>query len=178
VVRGIVTNHRGALSVRSTPGVGTIFDIYLPSAEGQGVPAAEAPAALPVSGGGEEILVVDDESQVANFIAASLRKANYRVLPMTDARDALELVRSQSARFAAVVTDLTMPHMTGLELIGRLRQVEPELPAVIVTGYSRDLSRQEPGSLRNSVTLGKPFTGPELVQALGSLLRARGGEGP
>jgi len=69
VVRGIVTNHKGALSVRSTPGLGTIFDIYLPSADGQGVPAPETPPAQPLAGGGEEVLVVDDESQVANFIA-------------------------------------------------------------------------------------------------------------
>jgi len=174
VVRGIVTNHRGALSVRSTPGAGTVFDIYLPSAEGQGMPATEAAVAPALAGAGEEILVVDDELQVANFIAASLRRANFRVLPMTDARDALDLVRREPQRFAAMVTDLTMPHMNGLELISQLRQSRPELPAVIVTGYSRDLSRQEAGAMRHTVSLGKPFTGPELVQALSSLLRGSG----
>jgi CheY-like chemotaxis protein len=172
VVRGIVSNHQGALRVRSTPGIGTVFDIFLPSAEGQGLPAAEAVPPQALVGAGEEILIVDDESQVANFIAASLRRAQYRALTLTDPRDAQELVQREAARFSAVVTDLTMPHMNGMELLARLRQSSPGLPAVIVTGYSRDLSRKEAEAMPRTVTLGKPFTGPELVQALSSLLRA------
>jgi two-component system cell cycle sensor histidine kinase/response regulator CckA len=168
IVQGIVTTHRGGLRVKSEPGAGTTFDAVFPVTH-EARPAARPPAPVP-GGGNEEILVVDDEAMVTDFVAARLRQLGYRPTVLNDPRAALEALATEPSRFGALITDLTMPHLSGVELIGRLRQQGVRVPTLIITGYNRNSARADLASVPDVPVLQKPFTGDELAQAVHRVL--------
>lgn len=171
IVQGIVVNHHAALRVRSEPGVGTTFDIFLP-ASSEPVAPSGAGGALP-RGGQREIMVVDDEPMVARFAAARLRQFDFRTTVFTDPREALAAGTAEPGRFHAIVTDLTMPHLTGVELVERLRGAVPSLPAVIVSGFGKELSGLSSMTAPRTVGLTKPFEGEQLLRAVAVVLGLR-----
>ena len=119
IVQGILAGHHGALRVRSSPESGSTFDLFFPLSNENA--RTSAPASPAPRGQMQEILVVDDESTVAAFVTARLQQLGYRVVTFRDPREALAAYQRDRSRFQAIVTDLTMPHMTGLELIHRTR---------------------------------------------------------
>jgi len=170
IVRGIVASHHGALRVQSRPGAGTTFEVYFPAADGA-VPSAGR--AEPVkSGGGREIMVVDDEPAVAQFAATRLQHFGYRVTVFHDPRAALAAFAREPWRFHAAVTDLTMPHLTGVELVRRLRALGRAVPVVIMSGFGKELASLTPATLPAAAVLTKPFSGEELAHALSGVLDA------
>jgi signal transduction histidine kinase len=138
VVHGIIKNHDGAIIVKSKPGEGSEFQIFLPAraAETEVVAKEEKPL---VQAGGEHVLVVDDEVAVMNVLKLLLGRAGYKVTAFTDPREAFNHFRSHPDDFHLVVTDLTMPGMNGLELARKIFEVRPELPLVITTGFGGEL---------------------------------------
>ena len=136
IVQGIMAGHDGVIRVRSTPGKGTTFDLYFPVSGD--VVANTASTATARRGAGEEILVVDDEPTVMDFAAKRLRLFGYRVNAFHDSREALEAFLSAPERFQAVVTDLTMPQITGIDLARKIRATGSMIPIVIMTGYGRN----------------------------------------
>ena len=110
--------------------------------------------------------MVDDEPMVASFVAARLKKLGYRPTALNDPREALQTVTREPQRFSAIITDLTMPHMTGVELIRRLNEQNIFLPTLIITGYNLHSARADLATLPNCLVLKKPFTGDELAQSL------------
>jgi DNA-binding response OmpR family regulator len=90
-----------------------------------------------------------------------------------DPREALEAFRNGSTKYDAIVTDLTMPHITGVELIEKLRETSPKLPAIVISGFNRNLASTKLTSISNLAVLMKPFTGEELARSLHLLLRER-----
>jgi PAS domain S-box-containing protein len=142
VVHGIMESHDGAISVYSQPGEGTVFHLYFPAHAGEGaVEASEAgPAPL---GRGEEILFVDDEELLVHMGRESLIALGYAVESVAQPEAALALVRDNPSRFALVLTDQTMPGMTGLVLAKKVRQIRPEMPIILMTGYGGSLSREQ-----------------------------------
>jgi CheY-like chemotaxis protein len=135
VVHGIMQSHDGFISVRSQLGQGTTFELYFPAhEEAKPVPKEEA-APLPL-GNGERILVVNDEAPLAILYCAALEKLGYRAEKFTDPRAALECVRADPSRFALVLTDHTMPVLTGVDLAREIRGFAPRLPVILTTGYT------------------------------------------
>jgi CheY-like chemotaxis protein len=171
MVQGIVHTHDGAMSVSSESGKGTVFELYFPlSTQSRPKADSEEPAK---PGNREEILVVDDEQSVGTFAATRLQQFNYSVTVFRDPREALEAFRNGSTKYDAIVTDLTMPHLTGVELIEKLRETSPKLPAIVISGYNRNLASTKLTSISNLAVLMKPFTGEELARSLHLLLRER-----
>lgn len=169
MVQGIVHTHSGAMSVSSETGKGTTFELYFPLSTR---PRPETDAEEPTKpGNGEEILVVDDEQSVGTFAATRLQQFNYSVTVFRDPREALEAFRNGATKFDAVVTDLTMPHITGIELIGKLRETSPGIPAIIISGYNKNLAATKLSPIPGATVLMKPFTGEELARSLHLLLR-------
>ena len=135
VVHGIVTSHRGAIHVDSQPGLGTTFDLFLPAQDVQ-APELEAPQDSVPLGHGERVLFVDDEAPLAFLGKELLERAGYRVIPKTDPLEALAAFRAEPEGYDLVVTDLTMPNLTGTDLARDLLQLRADLPIVLATGFA------------------------------------------
>lgn len=141
VVHGIMDNHDGSVTVYSQPGEGTVFHLYFPAHAGEatGVAAEEGPVPR---GHGERVLFVDDEEVLVRLGQRTLAALGYEVEVATQPAAALARVRADPQRFALVLTDLTMPRMTGLLLANRLLQIRPGLPIILMTGYSASLTSE------------------------------------
>jgi PAS domain S-box-containing protein len=173
VVYGIVESLDGRISVRSRPREGTCFAIELPTTEAatDPLPDQSDDAARPQTqaGGGETLLLVEDQRAVREVLAQLLREAGYRVLEAEGGRAALELVEHEA--IALLVTDMVMPDMGGAALVEHLRKRRPDLPAVCMSGYAGDEvdPRVTPGE--RTAFLSKPFVPEELLATLRRLLR-------
>jgi PAS domain S-box-containing protein len=133
VVHGIVRNHGGAIKVNSKPGAGAAFEVYLPRIEQvSGDEAVQASAASPT--GTERILFVDDEEEVLFAGKKLLERLGYQVVAGSDGEHALKRFREEPAAFDLVITDQTMPGMTGTELTRELIRIRPDIPVILCTG--------------------------------------------
>jgi CheY-like chemotaxis protein len=135
-VYGIVQLHSGYIDVENTVGEGVTFRIYLPAADVVTEGAIEAVALAP-PGHGETLLLVEDNAQLREAGQTILRDLGYRVLTVTNGREALELWQQESD-IALLITDLVMPEMSGKALMQALRSQRPDLKALAMTGYTQD----------------------------------------
>jgi PAS domain S-box-containing protein len=133
VVHGIVRNHGGAITVSSKEGAGATFEVYLPRLEQICLDAAAETLATPPTGN-ERILFVDDEEDVVFAGKKMLERLGYQVVVGRDGLDALSIFREQPASFDLVITDQTMPNMTGTELTRELMLIRPDIPVILCTG--------------------------------------------
>lgn len=145
VVHGIVHGYDGHIIVTSTIGTGTQFSLLFPPsdaiAEQPGV-AVEGVSDLP-SGSGRRILVLDDEQDLAEYLSDLLQLHGYNVETSTDSIAALELIKSNPEAFSLLITDQTMPGMTGVELIRQIRRFRSDFPVIICTGFSERLQHDD-----------------------------------
>ena len=136
VVHGIVRAHEGAISVETEPGAGTTFSLYFPAAPTAA--AADSETAPPASRGrGQRILYVDDEDALVFLAERALQRFGYKVTGHVDPKAALEAFRAQPTDFDFVVTDLSMPGMSGADLARELLRIRPDIPIVLASGYVR-----------------------------------------
>ncbi|NOY94254.1 MAG: response regulator [Deltaproteobacteria bacterium] len=166
VVHGIVEAHGGSVRVESTLGEGTSFDIYLP------LSSLEQPEHAPVrvassARGSERVLLVDDEVAVTRGTRRLLRRLGYTVEVCNDGASALALFLDDPDAFDVVVTDHSMPGLTGTELTRALRKVRPELPVILTTGFDARTTLEGEEALFSSVLI-KPFGGQELGASIRS----------
>ncbi len=133
VVHGIIKDHGGAIGVSSKLGEGTTFTVFLPKAEGE-VEAKKAEESLPT--GTENILLVDDEEFMVFPQKKILERLEYTVTAMTSSLEALELFKNDPQRYDLIITDLTMPHMTGDRLAAEVTGIRPDMPVILATGYA------------------------------------------
>jgi len=169
VVHGIIASYRGHISVQSQPGRGTTFTILLPLAADE-APAPATPGSLPdLPRGTERILVVDDEPAIRSALESILASLGYRAVACGGAEEALERLRTDPQPFDLVVSDMTMPRITGLELARELRRIRPGLPVILCSGYSAEI---QAGRLEEEgwAFVPKPFAIPQLAGALRRLL--------
>jgi len=139
VVHGIVKNSGGHIRVYSEKGKGSVFYVYLPRIRNS---SAENPSekAFPLPTGSERILLIDDEKMITEAVSEMLTRLGYEVEVQTSSVKALELFMNHPDRYDLVITDQTMPHLSGVELIGNIRQIRPNLPVILCSGFAQVLS--------------------------------------
>lgn len=166
-VLGIVRGHRGGIRIESQVGRGTVFGVLLPaterrvepSARGKSEPAAELPAdAL--------VLLVDDDNRVRKVLKELLELHGLRVVQACDGAEACERFRERAGEIAVVLLDVTMPGLSGDETLLRLREVRPDLEAILLSGYTEDEIAARVARSERVQFLHKPFQNHELVAAL------------
>src|ERR1051325_7095488 len=173
-VMGILKTHNGFLEVSSEVGKGTTFHIFLPAvAAGATVSPVERPGASPL-GQGEQILLVDDETALLEITRELLGAFNYRVLTATDGEEAVALYRRHRGNINAVVTDMMMPTMDGPATIRALREIDPQVKVLCMSGLDSRPNLADAGQLRVEVTLRKPFPPETLLTKLRQVLDVEG----
>ncbi|MDQ1256932.1 MAG: hypothetical protein QG656_1532, partial [Candidatus Hydrogenedentes bacterium] len=165
---GIVSSHGGVISVYSELGKGSTFHVYLPSIESG---ADDAPLTdEPIRGGHENILVVDDEPALARALDATLKRFGYTVVALTNSAEALTLFRSQPRRFDLIVTDQTMPGMTGEALAKEILSLRPGMPIIISTGFSNHMTSEKAEQLGIAGFLMKPAQARQIAKLVREVL--------
>ena len=167
-VLGIVRSHGGALRIDSKPGLGTKFDVLLPSAGARAHPPRSGD--VPSEPGKGLILVIDDEEHVRVATARLLASIGYDVLEAADGEHGAEIFRASPGRIDAVVLDLTMPHLSGEETLALLRAIDPDVRVVFFSGYAESDMAARIGPLNPAAVLHKPFTRQQLTAALHAAL--------
>ena len=176
VVHGIVTAHGGIVTVKSAPEKGSTFHLWFPLAEkpadnsaGQPVPSAAVPR-----GHGEHILVVEDETSVAEVARSFITGLGYTTTICLSPEHALEKLRTNPLHYAVVLTDLSMPHMTGLDLIRRIHEKNSRLPCVLCTGFVVSASTEREATQLGVIdVVTKPYSRHDLGLALDRALHAK-----
>jgi signal transduction histidine kinase len=170
-VYGIVKQHEGEIEAESEAGKGAAFTIYLPQTSGvEGFP--QKPGAEIQIGRGETILVVEDEPDVLHVVGDLLGRLNYRVLTASNGVEALEVYDLHRDKIALVLTDMIMPKMSGLDLFEALKERDPGIRVVVMTGYPQGLEEEVPPPTGVSGRIEKPMRLLRLAQALTQALRA------
>jgi len=173
VVHGIVKSHGGSITVYSEPGRGTTFHVYLPAIKTRAT--QEAPAEGPLPRGTERVLFVDDEPALALSGKQMLERLGYRVIAKTSSTEALEAFREQPDRFDLVVSDLTMPNMTGLDLAEELMRIRSDIPIIICTGFSRLNTAERARKVGIRKLIMKPLVLRQLAETIRRTLGAEEG---
>ncbi|MEW5913421.1 MAG: PAS domain S-box protein [Thermodesulfobacteriota bacterium] len=169
VVHGVVQSHRGAITVYSEPGRGTTFHVYLPVMEGEPEQdGAQGDGALPR--GQERVLLVDDEPALAEVGRLALETLGYRVTALSSSPEALERFQAQPEAFDLVITDYTMPQMTGAALAQELIKIRPDIPIIMCSGFSGQFSPQQAREMGIRRLLLKPLVSRELAVAVRRVL--------
>jgi len=168
VVHGIVKNHNGAISVDSKFGKGTTFSILFPVAEEEAVIETEPVEKL--STGNERILIVDDEESMAEIGRRRLERLGYRVEAKTNSIEALELFRADPDQFDLVITDMTMPHITGDKLVKEILKIRPDMPTILCTGFSEKIDEEKAKEIGVRQYIEKPFDRGKLSRLVRKVL--------
>lgn len=163
---GILRRHGGAVTVESELGRGTKFRVLLPASENIQRKPSSAPAPAIQTGLRGSILVADDEALVREVTKRVLEQAGFAVVTAADGREALSLLRSRPAEFAACLLDLTMPGLSGLDAFRELRRIRPDLKVVTTSGYGEGEITQELRSMGMAAFIRKPWQPAALVELL------------
>jgi CheY-like chemotaxis protein len=169
VVHGIVNQLDGVITADSTPGAGTTFEILFPSLPHSPTTTDEL-TREDIQGGVESILIVDDEPQIVDATNLQLEQLGYRVTAVARSDEALRLIEAQPDAFDLLITDQTMPGMTGAELAERVQRIRPDLPVILCTGYDSALEDKYPEKPRIDALLAKPISRAELASAVRAAL--------
>ena len=173
VVHGIVTSYGGCIDVESEPGQGTTFTIDFPKMKAKSIQAETKPLQQEFLMGHGHILFVEDEEALARLGKEAMRKLGYEVMVRTSSLEALEAFRADPLRFDAVVTDQTMPHMTGEALSRELLQIRPDVPIILCTGFSHHMTPEKAQAIGIRAFLMKPLLIKKLGQTLQEVLNIK-----
>jgi CheY-like chemotaxis protein len=171
VVHGIVTSHGGAITLQSTPGQGTTCEVYLPRLDMVVDDATSRDASLPAGKG--VILFIDDEETIVRVGQHMLERLGYQAMVCTSSLAALEAFRQTPHHFDLVITDQTMPHMTGEVLARELRRIRPDIPIILCTGFSYTIDAEKAQAQGIDAFLMKPLAARDLGLVIQQILEQR-----
>jgi CheY-like chemotaxis protein len=168
VVHGIMRNHDGAILATSDPGRGTSFRLYFPALDSPAADATKPIAAISPEcrGEGRRVMYVDDEEALVSLMSLVLQRSGYHVTGFSDPEQALRVLRQRAGDFDVVVTDLSMPGMSGFHLARAISEIRADLPTVVTSGYVRPEDREIARNSGVRELVLKPNTVEELAQVL------------
>ncbi|MDM8537019.1 response regulator [Desulfobacterales bacterium HSG17] len=169
VVYGIIKNLGGYIKVDSQPGMGTEFQVHLPQFEKQ-IGQPESINACPPPKGNEKILIVDDEERIINMLTQMLEKLGYYITAFNSSTDALENFRMHPDKFDLVITDMTMPGMTGDQLAQKMIKIRKDIPVILCTGFSEMVSQEIADSIGIREYIMKPVSQVKLAESIRRVL--------
>ncbi|MCK5322649.1 MAG: CHASE2 domain-containing protein [Desulfobulbaceae bacterium] len=175
LVHGIVMNHGGAITVRSEPDKGSTFELFFPKIA-SGPATREEEIVISPPGGEERILFIDDEEALVHMGKRILNYLGYDVTATTNCHEALELFRQQPHAFDLVITDQTMPHMTGIKLAEELLRLRPDIPVILCTGFSQTVSTEKIKKAGIRELALKPLTINDIAQTIRRVLGRNNGD--
>lgn len=169
VVHGIISKHNSTIAVSSAPNQGTTFSLHFPTLQIELPTPPEATQKL-VVGGTERILLVDDEQQIIDFLEVALKRLGYKVSSFCDSMEAVQFFRENSNDIDLVLTDMTMPNMTGAELAREVLSIRHEIPIILTTGFSESINKEKALRIGIAEFLTKPLRKDELAQSIRNVL--------
>jgi len=174
VVHGIVQSHNGYINVISEQGEGTCFEIYLPVYIGDIRMEDKIEEDRPIKQGHEHILLVDDDKKVAFMVRHMLEKLGYQVTCVLESPQALELFKATPDIFDLVITDLTMPGLTGFQLSEQIYSIRQDIPVVLCTGFGEHINKKKYYNRGIRGFLNKPVSVKEVSHLIRDLLSDKG----
>jgi CheY-like chemotaxis protein len=166
---GTVRAHGGTIRFTNRPGSGVSFELlFLPASAVTQAREADRPARL--AGGTERILVIDDDASLRSAMTRSLQRLGYSVQAATGGWEGVKAVEQDQAGFDLVLLDMIMPDLSGVETFKRLRELRPDLPVLVCSGYTAEADRQQLMSAGAEAFLPKPFDVAELARAVREVL--------
>jgi CheY-like chemotaxis protein/anti-sigma regulatory factor (Ser/Thr protein kinase) len=167
-VYGIVKGYGGDIAVESEVGKGTIFTVYLPVMKKRDLREEKAPEVLP--SGNERILLIDDEAPIVEMTRQVLEHQGYEVTIRTSSVEALELFKQKANDFDLVITDMTMPNMTGDKLAIEMMEIRPDIPIILFTGFSKKISDETASEIGIKAFTYKPVVKADLAKTVRKVL--------
>lgn len=164
IVSGIVKSYGGKIAVDSTPGVGTTFTLTFPEVQGTFLHEIESAESQPLAS--KRLLIVDDEKYMVDLTKSRAERLGYHVTALTNSLEALQLFKDDPEAFDLVITDQTMPALTGDNLAIELMKIRPDIPVIICTGYSSNIDSEKAKSLGVRFCISKPVEKGEFARTL------------
>ena len=170
IVHDIIRSYKGMTCISSDPDQGTAIDVYLPLMDTQPDSISEIYTETQIPLGNETILLVDDEEDVLEMMHLMLERIGYQVISALNGVKALETFQKASKTFDLVITDQTMPKMTGMELIRELRLIQPDIPIILCTGFNEKITEDNTRHLEIGALVGKPVRIAEIAGKIREVL--------
>ncbi|MBE9551612.1 MAG: response regulator [Proteobacteria bacterium] len=172
VVYGIVKKHDGWIDVESSPGNGTVFNIYLPAVSMKAEEIQKTPAPVePIRGKGERVLLVEDEEAVRRLVSKALSRNGYVVFAAANAKEAMDIFQKEEGNFDLVFTDVILPGERGPEFVKRLLKVKPGMKVLFTSGYSDEKSDWHTIREGGHLFLQKPYSLSDLFRIVRTTLK-------
>jgi CheY-like chemotaxis protein len=170
VVYGIVKSHGGEITVYSEPGKGSTFHVFFKMEAQEKLRQDRIYPTEEIPGGTESILFIDDEQDLVDVAVQVLKKLGYQVKSAASSMEALEIFRSDPYQYDVVISDQTMPKITGLHLAGKIKRIRPDMPVILCSGFSENIDEEICKAQGIDAFLMKPIARKDIARVVRGVL--------